>query len=324
LTEKILLRLYYDSEDKGLARKTGRRETFRRTVKERGSLSLKEHPPKKREGEIMNIARTSVVTMAPTTPIYDAVQIMAKQGFRRIPISDPGTKRLLGIITATDIVNYFGGGDKFQIIQRKYASNFFKAINEPVKTIMTRNVVSALTTADLEEVIRLMTEHNIGGLPVVDDEGKIWAIVTERDVINLFTGKLGGVKVEEAMSQKVLATNPSTTIFEAVKTMTTQGFRRLPIISDKKLVGIVTVMDVLRYFGSKQVFQHLQAGSMTQVLQTPVMEIASKKVITVEPQMDVGVAAKLMRENNIGALPVVENSKLVGIITERDFFKIIV
>ena len=306
-----------------MARRIGRREAFRRTVKERGPVSLKEHPAKKREGEIMNIAKTSVVTMAPTTPVYDAVQIMSKQGFRRIPISDPGTKRLLGIVTATDIVDYFGGGDKFQIIQKKYAGNFYKAINEPVKTIMTRDAVSVLATADLKEAIRLMIEHNIGGLPVVDDEGKIWAIITERDVINLFMGKISGVKVEEVMSRKMLTANPSTTIFEAVKTMTAQGFRRLPIVSDKELAGIVTVMDVLRYFGSKQVFEHLRAGTITQVLQTPIMEIATKNVITVEPRMDVGVAAKLMRENNIGALPVVEDGKLVGIITERDFFKVI-
>lgn len=306
-----------------MARRIGRREAFRRTMKERGPVSLKEHPAKKREGEIMNIAKTSVVTMAPTTPVYDAVQIMSKQGFRRIPISDPGTKRLLGIVTATDIVDYFGGGDKFQIIQKKYAGNFYKAINEPVKTIMTRDAVSVLATADLKEAIRLMIEHNIGGLPVVDDEGKIWAIITERDVINLFMGKISGVKVEEVMSRKMLTTNPSTTIFEAVKTMTAQGFRRLPIVSDKELAGIVTVMDVLRYFGSKQVFEHLRAGTITQVLQTPIMEIATKNVITVEPRMDVGVAAKLMRENNIGALPVVEDGKLVGIITERDFFKVI-
>jgi len=306
-----------------LARKTIRRETFRRTVKERGSISLKEHPAKKREGEIMNIAKTSVVTMAPTTPVYDAVQIMSKRGFRRIPIADPGSKRLLGIITATDIVNYFGGGDKFQIIQQKYSGDFYKAINEPVKTIMTHKVISVLTTADLDEAIRTMIEHNIGGLPVVDDEGKIWAIITERDIVDLFLGKISGVKVAEVMSQKMQTTSPSTSIFEAVKTMTTQGFRRLPVVLDKKLLGIVTVMDVVRYFGSKQVFEHLRAGSITQVLQTSIMEIATENVITVDSRVDVGVAAKLMRDNNIGALPVVENGKLVGIITERDFFKVI-
>ena len=188
---------------------------------------------------------------------------------------------------------------------------------------MIKDVFSVLTTATLEEAIKLMIQHKVGGLPVVEENGKIWAIITERDVINLFTGKISGVKVTEVMSQKMLTTSPSTTIFEAVKTMTMQGFRRLPIVSNKELVGIVTVMDIVRYFGSKKVFEHLRAGTLTQILQTPVTDIATKSVVTVEPRMDVGVAAKLMQDNKIGALPVVEDGKLVGIITERDFFKII-
>jgi CBS domain-containing protein len=53
------------------------------------------------------------------------------------------------------------------------------------------------------------------------------------------------------------------------------------------------------------------------------MEIASKTVTTIEPEADVGQAAKIMQEKNIGALPVEKNKKLVGMITERDFFKII-
>jgi len=80
------------------------RETFRRTLKEKGQLSLKVHPSKKREGEIIHVAKSPVVTMAPTTPVYDAIQMMAKEGFRRMPIANPGTKALEGIITATDIL----------------------------------------------------------------------------------------------------------------------------------------------------------------------------------------------------------------------------
>jgi CBS domain-containing protein len=306
-----------------LAKKSERQETFRRSIKEGGPLSLKEHPSKKHEGEIMDIAKTPVVTMAPTTPVYDAVQIMAKEGFRRIPVSVPGTKKLEGIVTATDIVNYFGGGEKFGIIQQNYAGNFYKAINEPIKTIMTHNVVSIRTTGKLKEAIQLMTEHNVGGLPVIDEEGKIWAIITERDILNIFKGKLSGVKVAEIMSESVVTATPETTIFEAAKIMTSRGFRRLPIVLDEKLVGIITVMDILRFFGTGQVFQHLRSGTITQVLQTSIMEIATKNVVTVEPEKDVGYAAQLMQENKIGALLVVENGKLIGMITERDFFKMI-
>jgi CBS domain-containing protein len=59
-------------------------------------------------------------------------------------------------------------------------------------------------------------------------------------------------------------------------------------------------------------------------LNNPALKIASKAVTTIEPDVDVGLAAKVMQEKNIGAMPVVKNEKLVGMITERDFFKIIV
>ena len=58
-------------------------------------------------------------------------------------------------------------------------------------------------------------------------------------------------------------------------------------------------------------------------MNNPALEIASKSVTTIKPDVDVGQAAKVMQEKNIGALIVVENEKLVGMITERDFFKII-
>ena len=305
------------------AHRGGRRETFRRTLRGKRQLDLKDRPSRKRKGDIMTIAKSPVVTMAPTTPIYDAIQIMVKAGFRRMPIVDSGTKRLRGIITATDIVNYLGGGEKFQIIQRKYAGNIFKAINEPIRSVMTRKVFSILTTAKTSDALELMKEHNVGGLPVVDEENRVWAIVTERDVVFLFSGKISEVKVADAMSKKVVAAKPKTSIFEAEKTMIQHGFRRLPIVQNEKLIGIVTVMDVLRFFGSGHVFKHLQSGTIIQVLQTKILDIAVRDVVTVGPEVDVGQAAKLMRDRKVGALPVVQKEKLIGIITERDFFKLI-
>ncbi|MGC9345977.1 MAG: CBS domain-containing protein [Candidatus Bathyarchaeales archaeon] len=299
------------------------REGFRRSLRGKGPLSLKTHPSKKREGEILHVAKSPVVTMAPTTPIYDGIRIMTKEGFRRIPIANPGTRTLEGIVTATDIIDYLGGGKKFQIIQRKFGGNFFKAINEPIKLVMTKKVVSVETSAKISEAIELMKEKNLGGLPVVDNENRLRAIITERDIANMFADRISGVKVAQLMSEKVVTALPKTTIFEVEKTMTTQGFRRLPIISDSKVVGIITAMDIIRFFGSGEVFKYLKSGTIIQVLNTTALEIATKEVATIEPNADVGQAAKIMQKKNIGALPVVKNEKLVGIITERDFFKII-
>lgn len=297
-------------------------ESFRRTLREGGQVK-RCHSFKPREGEIMTIAKRSVVTASLTTSVYDIVHIMAREGFRRIPIVDPGTKRLQGIVTSTDVVNYLGGGEKFQIIQQKFRGSFFKAINEPVKSIIQPDPPSVKTTATIGTAIRLMKQYRVGGLPVVDNANKVWAIVTERDMLSLFKEKISGAKVAELMTKDVVTASPRTTIFEAERTMIEKSFRRLPIVSEGKLVGIVTAMDVVRFFGSGEVFQHLRSGTMLQVLQTPALEIGVKNVFTITSNADSGEAATTMNEKNVGALLVVDDKRLVGIITERDFFKLI-
>jgi CBS domain-containing protein len=300
------------------------RESYRRTLRGSGNLSLKSHPTKKRDGEILTIAKSPVVTSSPTMPVYDAIKKMVEEGFRRLPIVNPGTKHLEGIVTAMDVVDYLGGGKKFDIIQQRFEGNFFRALNEPIKLIMTPKVVSVKTSAKISEAIDRMKNSNLGGLPVVDEKDSVKAIVTERDIAILFADRTSGVPVSQIMSEKVVSALPKTTIFEAEKTMVTRGFRRLPIVSDDKLLGIVTAMDILRFFGCGDVFKHLRSGTMGQVLNTPALEIASKNVSIIEPEADVGQAAKTMREKDIGAVPVVKNGKLMGMLTERDFFKILV
>lgn len=284
---------------------------------------MKVHPSKKREGEIVSIARSPVVTMAPTTRIHDAVKIMVKEGFRRMPVVEPGTQRLRGIITATDITNFFGGGEKFQLIQRKYGGNFFKAINEPVKSIMTQDVYYVYKSATIGKALEIMTGRKLGGLPVVDEDKRVWGILTERDLISLFEEKISGVKVSELMSRRIVTATPGMSIIEGERLMIDEGFRRLPIVVDSKLVGMATTRSILRFFGSGQVFKHLRSGTISQVLQTSILEAAIKDVAKVEPTIDVGEAARIMQEKNMGSALVIKNDRLVGIITERDFFKLI-
>lgn len=304
------------------------REAYRRTLRGKSSLPSKAKPSKakpskKSEDEILRVAKTSVITIAPTTSIYDSIKIMAKEGFRRIPIANPGTRVLEGIVTATDIIDYLGGGKSFELIQRKSGGNLFKAINQPIRLIMIKNVVSVKTSAKISEAIELMTQKNLGGLPVVDDEKHVKAIITERDIANMFANRISGITIARLMSEKVVTALPTTTIFEAEKTMTAQGFRRLPIVSEGKVIGIITSMDIIRFFGTGKVFTYLRSGNIIQVLNTPAFDIATKQVATVTQDADVGQAAKIMLEKNVGALPVVKNGRVVGIITERDFFKIL-
>ncbi len=299
------------------------RESHRRTLRDRGHITLRVHPSKKHDGEILSVAKSPVITLAQTTPIYEAVRIMATERFRRVPITNPGTRALEGIVTATDIIDYLGGGKKFEIIRTKFGGNIFKAINEQIRLVMTRKVVSVRSSAKISEAIQSMIKSSLGGLPVVDEVNRLRAIITERDIALLFADRLSGVTVAQLMSEEVVTALPRTTIFEAEQLMVTQGFRRLPIVAHGRVAGIITTMDIMRFFGSGEVFKYLQSGTIIQVLNTPALTIATRDVETIEPTADIGQAARIMQDKDIGALPVTRNGKLVGIITERDFFKII-
>jgi len=63
-----------------------------------------------KSGDIMTIASSDVVTIPPTMPVIEAVKTMLVHGFRRLPVADAGTKRLKGIVTSQDIVDFLGGG----------------------------------------------------------------------------------------------------------------------------------------------------------------------------------------------------------------------
>lgn len=141
--------------------------------------------------------------------------------------------------------------------------------------------------------------------------------------MTVFEARAKGAKVAALMTEKVVTTDSGTTIIEAEKPMVEKSFRRLPIVSQGKLVGIATAMDIIRFFGSGEVFQHLRSGTIHQVLQTPALHTGTKVLITFSPDANVDEAARTVKERKVGALLVVDDEKLVGILTERDFFKLV-
>ena len=280
-----------------------------------------------REGDIMAIATRDVVSIPPSKSIKDTAKVMMEHEFRRLPITDPGSGKLLGIVTVMDILDFFGGGKKFNIIEKKYQDNFLAAINEPVKEIMTRDLISVSNKASIAETIEAMLSNQLGAIPIVDANGKLAGIVTERDIALSLAGVAGKDIVQDYMTTKVFNTTPGTSLGDACKIMVRNGLRRIPIIGGeadiskaaKKLLGILTSTDVIRFFNAKEFFDHLNSNLASEVLeQTKISEIMADEPITVEPTMTIGELCEVFAEKNIGGVPVVKNDNVIGIITERD------
>lgn len=125
--------------------------------------------------------------------------------------------------------------------------------------------------------------------------------------------------VRNAMTSNPFVISPDTNIAEALGIMREKKFRRLPVVSNGKLVGMVTKRRLLEVSPSPATT--LSVFEMNYLLaKTVVKDIMTKDLITVRSDMLLEQAAILMADNNIGGLPVVDDDRLVGIITEKDIF----
>jgi CBS domain-containing protein len=121
-----------------------------------------------------------------------------------------------------------------------------------VKDLMTKNVVTIDSDKTVTQAAALMSEKGIGDLVVMDDSTPV-GIVTERDFVRrvLAEGRSADSKVSEVMSHPLKVIDPGAPIKEAARRMVNNGIRRLPVIEDEKLVGIITVADFAKYLSKK-------------------------------------------------------------------------
>jgi len=269
-------------------------------------------------GEIMVIATRDVVSVPQTMTIIGAVSTMTECGFRRLPVVDPGSRKLRGIVTAGDIIDFLGGGDKFNLVQVKHKGNLIAAVNESIRTIMTTNMTTLPDTASLDDAIGIIKEKMTGGIPIVDDASALVGIVTERDVMTVLSHEKVPFKVEEIMSTSLRVTEPDCPIGWVTREMTRHRFRRLPVVSGDVLYGIVTATDIVKYLGSRKVFEQIESGDIAEVMALPIRALVSGNLYTISPEKSVNEAAAEMVKRGIGALPVIEGARLIGLVTEFD------
>jgi CBS domain-containing protein len=271
--------------------------------------------------ELVGAASPDVVTVPPTTTIMGAIKTMSFYGFSRLPIADAGTKRLMGFVTSVDIVDFLGGGLRHNLLQEKYGGNIFTAINADIREIMSDKLTYASDSASLNDVLNLMYEKNVGGLPIVDEDTRIKAIITEEDFVRFCRGLDTGLAVESFMSPNVVTAPAQTTIEKMTRMIIQKGFRRMPVVQDGVLMGMVTASDIMKYLGSGAAFEKVVTGDIGEVMNQPVKSLIKRSLLTTEKKVDLGHAARKMLDSDIGSLPVMDKGSLVGILTERDYVR---
>ena len=129
--------------------------------------------------------------------------------------------------------------------------------------------------------------------------------------------------VKDWMTPDPITICPETTLPEANRLMKECGIRRLPVVENGRLVGIITLGDVREASPSNATSLSIYELNYL-ISRLTVGKIMTHDPITITPETSIEAAARLMLEHKIGSLPVVDGTRVVGIITESDIFRLLV
>ena len=116
-----------------------------------------------------------------------------------------------------------------------------------VSDIMTKNVIKVSPEESVEVAARALTHYNIGALPVCKEDGKVCGMVTDRDLVTRCMAAnmpASSTSVRQVMTSQVMSVHPDTDAVVAAHLMGRQQVRRLPVMENGKLCGMISLGDI--------------------------------------------------------------------------------
>ncbi len=182
-----------------------------------------------------------------------------------------------------------------------------------VRDIMNKDVVTVTSTETVFSAVEKMSQNEISCVITVDD-GKIEGILTEFDLLKKVASEatsLMELKVCDTMSSPVHTIPHDLSILNASIFMESHNIKRLPVIENDRLVGIVTQTDIVKaltFYG----------------MLSNVTEVMSRNIVTIQQDSKVIEAINIMASHRISCIVVMESDEVVGVFTERDLLNKII
>jgi CBS domain-containing protein len=264
---------------------------------------------------IGSIAKRKVKTINFVEPVSRAYAIMYEEGLRHLPVLRNRVPD--GMVTDHNVLNHIGWQDE---------SHRQRAMNDRVEKIMRSPLLDADCSESIEKVAQLIVRKNIGAVPLTEN-GELAGIATKSDFLKCFVPGSSPLTVSEAdesvdgyMTASVLTVGPDDATIDALQTMKSKRIQHLPVVRSGELVGMLSDRDILRGKpqGGSDISRFQSLGSPLHV-----RGLMSDQVQVLPPTATLREAAERMLDLRIGAIPIVEDQRLLGIVSETDLLKVI-
>ena len=173
------------------------------------------------------------------------------------------------------------------------------------KDYMTKDVVSVEIPSSRDDVLRILKRTGISGVPVVK-ENHLIGIVTRKDILH----KPEEAQIALLMTAEPLTIRPDATLAEAAQVMTECNVRRLPVVEGNKLVGLLSVSDLVSAVAKLDDKREIRDN------------FVSKHTFAIWEETPLPVVGRIMELAEVDAMPILNSeNKLTGIISERDLIR---
>ena len=260
--------------------------------------------------QVKNLMSKTLITIDKDQSLADALKLLRKNRISRLPVLN--NKELVGIVSERDIAAKLGSS--------KYES--MPASRLHVSSVMVKDVISVPQTMQLDEVANIMLDNGIGSVPVMDGD-KMVGIVSKADFVTLAVdGEYNKICTKDLMTKDIKTVSPTERLVHARRVSLDSKVGRLPVMDDDELVGMITSKDLMRAFIDfrKNVPEKYQKSQIKEVL---IEDIMSTNLTVVGKDTCISEVAKIMMDTGYNGLPVVEDDKLVGIVTQTDILRLI-
>lgn len=257
--------------------------------------------------KVKDIMVSKVISVDKDESLKRVLDLMQKYQITKIPVLDD--KRFFGLVTDNVIAYKLGSIRKKSVTaSRLHASS-----------VTEKNVVTVSPDDQVKTILKSVGEPGPTMLPVLE-KGRLVGVVTKADLLPLVKSREPLVSI---MQRKVHAIAPEDRVIHARRVMINEGIARLPVVEKNKLVGIISDIEIALAFASLK--KSFSIGKQKHQLdELTVREIMRTPVIWFTPNATILEAAKCMMALNVGSLPLMDNERLVGMVTRTDLIRTIV
>ncbi len=264
--------------------------------------------------------KESIYAVSANSPLILALNMLtSNRGIYRLTVVD-SARHVRGVLSGLRLLEVITG-IKAEGIKKRAGKGLEPLLGQPIRLFTSEYLHKLSCDIPVMGLLSYMVENKVGHVVLVDQMNTLKGVVTEGCILGRVAPESFRGKASDVMTSSVRTIRSEDTLLDAAKTMSSHGVRRLPVVDENGLVGMLTVTRILRHISAAEypINAVLTREDIGRFLVDPVAATQLEKVPLLTPETELCELAERIVEPQSSAFPVADSgNNIVGIVSPRD------